>query len=249
MHIRENKESKAIKQFSRFAHTYDTYNIIQSEVARELVDRLSSKTYNTILDIGCGSGAIYKNIIKKKIEFKSFIALDSAEEMLAIHPKEEKIYKYCADFNLLETYKGIEVLSKESLLLSSSALQWSQNLDFSFRQLSQKAAKAYFAIFTSKTFKTLHSTGKIKSPIYSTSELKENIEKHYVASFELKEYRLEFKTVKDMFKYIKKSGVSGGEKQLTYKQTKQLIKSYPLKYLEFEVLFVEATSLVNSSEV
>ena len=46
-----------------------------------------------------------------------------------------------------------------------------------------------------------------------------------------------------MFNYIKKSGVSGGEKQLTYMQTKQLMKSYPLDYLEFEVLFVEARPL------
>lgn len=46
-----------------------------------------------------------------------------------------------------------------------------------------------------------------------------------------------------MFKYIKKSGVSGGEKQLSYKETKQLMHTYPLSYLEFEVLFVEGTSL------
>jgi malonyl-CoA O-methyltransferase len=46
-----------------------------------------------------------------------------------------------------------------------------------------------------------------------------------------------------MFRYIKKSGVSGGEKQLSYKQMKMLMEKYPLNYLEFEVLFVEATSL------
>ncbi len=73
--------------------------------------------------------------------------------------------------------------------------------------------------------------------------MRETIEKYYHAEFELKEYRLYFETVREMFNYIKKSGVSGGEKQLTYKQTKQLMKTYPLDYLEFEVLFVEATSL------
>jgi len=46
-----------------------------------------------------------------------------------------------------------------------------------------------------------------------------------------------------MFRYIKKSGVSGGEKQLNYQQMKRLMENYPLNYLEFEVLFVEATSL------
>jgi aminopeptidase N len=63
------------------------------------------------------------------------------------------------------------------------------------------------------------------------------------ATFELKEYRLYFETVREMFNYIKKSGVSGGDQQLTYTQTKQLMKQYPLDYLEFEVLFVKGVSL------
>jgi len=41
-----------------------------------------------------------------------------------------------------------------------------------------------------------------------------------------------------MFKYIKRSGVSGGKKQLNYKQMKKIMQNYPLDYLEFEVLFV-----------
>jgi len=43
-----------------------------------------------------------------------------------------------------------------------------------------------------------------------------------------------------MLRYIKQSGVSGGKKQLSYKEIKRVIKDYPLDYLEFEVLFVKA---------
>jgi len=42
-----------------------------------------------------------------------------------------------------------------------------------------------------------------------------------------------------MFKYIKKSGVSGGEKKLSYKEIKKLINNYPLNYLEFEILVLK----------
>jgi malonyl-CoA O-methyltransferase len=45
-----------------------------------------------------------------------------------------------------------------------------------------------------------------------------------------------------MFQYIKRSGVSGGEKQLGFKEIKVLMNSYPLDYLEFEVLFVNTVS-------
>ena len=89
----------------------------------------------------------------------------------------------------------------------------------------------------------MHETAQITSPIYSEGVLRETIEKYYGAAFELKKYKLHFESVREMFNYIKKSGVSGGEKQLTYKQTKKLMKNYSLDYLEFEVLFVKAASL------
>jgi len=234
--------SNAIQEFSRFAHEYDTYNVIQAEVAKSLVEQLPSSHYTTLIDIGCGSGEVYKNLEKNNVSFDHLIALDSSQEMLKIHPSSKKIEKRCADFNNLQTFENIS-LAPESLVLSSSALQWSKDLDFTLSEISKKSSNAYFAIFTSNTFKTLHETAKITSPIYSASVLREAIEKYYHAVFELKEYRLSFESIREMFNYIKKSGVSGGEKQLTYKQTKQLMKTYPLDYLEFEVLFVKATSL------
>jgi len=234
--------SNAIAEFSRYAHEYDTYNVIQAEVAASLVKQLSSRHFTTLMDMGCGSGEVFKNLDKHNISFERFIALDSSKEMLEIHPSDKKIEKICADFNRAETFEKF-FLSDNSLFLSSSALQWSRDLDFTLCEISKKVTHAYFAIFTSDTFKTLHRTAQITSPIYSTEVLQNTINKYYHASFELKEYKLYFKSVAEMFNYIKKSGVSGGEKQLTYTQTKQLMQNYPLDYLEFEVLFVEARPL------
>jgi len=235
--------SNAMNEFSRFAHQYDQHNMIQAEVAKRLISGLTGNHYQTIIDLGCGSGAVYKNIQEQKITYERFIALDSAEEMLAIHPSDKKIQKLHADFNQQATYEHLGYLKEEVTLFSASALQWSKDLDFVFTQLSSLARKAHFAIFTSGTFHALHKTAGIKSPIYTKEQLQEVIGRYYAATFIRKSYRLEFKTVRDMFRYIKKSGVSGGEKQLSYKQMKMLMEKYPLNYLEFEVLFVEATSL------
>ena len=62
--------------------------------------------------------------------------------------------------------------------------------------------------------------------------------KYFDAALEVVNYRLEFESTRDMFRYIKHSGVSGSRKVLGYKQTKQLMRDYPVNYLEFEVAFI-----------
>ena len=235
------KHTAAVKEFSRFAHSYDVHNMIQDEVAETLVTSLPENRYDKVIDIGCGSGAVYKYMCKMNIQVSQFIALDSSSEMLAFHPNYSNIEKVCANFNTEDAFSFAS--DESSIIISASALQWSQDLDFTFSNLAKKASSAYFAIFTSNTFKTLHLTAKAISPIYSVEELEKNIEKYYKADFEVKRYQLHFSSVQEMFRYIKKSGVSGGERQLSYKETKYLMTTYPLDYLEFEVLFVKAKAL------
>jgi len=232
--------SKVIKEFSRFAHQYDQYNEIQVEVARSLISKLPDKPFKHILDLGCGSGAVAKYMEASRYTYETLIAFDSSEAMLEIHPSSAKITKICADFNHIDFIKNLPRIQYD-LLISSSALQWSTNLDQTFSLLSSLSQNAYFAIFTSGTFKTLHSLAGVSSPIHSVEAVKKSIEKYYgEVSFELHYYTLIFDSVREMFRYIKRSGVSAGEKKLGFKETKRLIESYPLDHLEFEVLFVQA---------
>jgi len=233
------KVSNVIQEFSRFATEYEQYNIIQSKVATTLVSMLPLSHYQTIIDLGAGSGKVYQNLMARKITFQEFIALDSSKEMLALHPNGSSIKKICADFNLPQTFEQLK-RKEEVMLLSSSALQWSRNLDFTFSQLSQVSQNAFFAIFTSNTFKTLHRIAGVSSPIHTTEALKKAIDTYYKASYTIEEYTLHFNSAEEMLRYIKRSGVSGGERKLGYKEIKTLIKQYPLEYLEFEILFVKA---------
>lgn len=232
--------STVIKEFSRFAHQYEQHNMIQVQVAKRVVEKLPKNSYGTILDIGCGSGQIFRNIEKKHIQFTSFTAFDSSEAMLALHPDSRKIEKVCGNFNSRKFRSGLDKKAYD-LVLSSSALQWSSDLNFTIGTIAALTNNFHAAIFTSNTFKTLHATAKVNSPIYSAEEVQKYIERYYEnATFELHTYSLEFDSVREMFRYIKKSGVSSGEKKLSYQETKSLMQSYPLDHLEFEVLFVEA---------
>ena len=71
--------------------------------------------------------------------------------------------------------------------------------------------------------------------------IKEAFLKFFNCEFETILYKLEFDNKKDLFDYIKKSGVSG-EKSLSYSDSKKLYKDYPYNYLEFEVIFVKTIS-------
>ena len=230
-----------IDEFSRFANLYETHNIIQSQVSKKLVDMIEHRDYKKILDIGCGSGSIYKNIIKNNMEFKEFVVADLSMEMLKIHPSSSKIKKISFDFNDIKSFEDIGY-NNYDMVISSSALQWSQDLDMTLKEISNLSDKFYFAFFTSNTFKTLHNIAGVKSPIYTKKIIEDRINNYYNATFEIRNYKLYFNSVYDMLRYIKRSGVSGGKKQLSYKEIKQVIADYPLNYLEFEVLFVKATA-------
>ena len=235
---------RVAQEFSRFANDYSQYNIIQREVAKKLLTLLPNNRYENILDIGCGSGEIYKNITTDGIEFVEFTGVDISKEMLSLHPHGKSITLIQDDFNSKDSFKSLKANSYD-IVLSSSALQWSSDLDATLRAISLLSSEFYFSIFTAKTFHTLHQIANIESPIHSSDILSTTIDRYYSADYETIRYKLHFDDTYDMLRYIKMSGVSGGEKRLTYKETKRLIDSYPLDYLEFEVLFVSATKDLN----
>jgi malonyl-CoA O-methyltransferase len=214
-------------EFSKQANSYDNYNIIQKQVVKKLVGNIHKKP-KKILDLGCGSGAVYKEITW---ELEEFIGVDKASNMCKLHPTDNHIKLLNQDF---ETLKFEEF----DLVISSSALQWARDLDSLFKTISHHTNEIAFAIFCDGTFKTIYQTAKLEPFLPNKHELLNLLENYFEFTHEVVDYRLEFKDNLSKFRYIKKSGVSGGERKLGFKETKALIENYPHKYLEFEVMFV-----------
>ena len=230
---------KIVKEFSRFAEEYSQRNVIQMEVAEKLIGMLPKKRYKKVLDLGAGSGALYNFMLKEQVIFDKFTAFDFSKEMLSLHPKEKKVSLLCSDFNKSESFEKFSV-NEFNLLLSASALQWSSELNSVLQNIAPLAPEHYYAFFTSNTFVTLHKTAGVSSPIYSEEYIKKILNSYFECEFELMEYRLAFNSVQEMLRYIKRSGVSGGSGKLGYRAMKNLMRTYPLDYLEFEVLFIKA---------
>ncbi len=226
---------KISEEFSKHAKEYDTYNIIQKKVIKKLLADVQTKP-KYILDLGCGNGELCRNVEWK---YKHFVGVDFAPQMLELHPKSKKKEAIYGDFNDATLFEHLRTYGFDHLF-SASALQWAEDLDKVFASIAKLNIPISLAIFTSGTFITLNKTANLISLLHSSTQIQALQEKYFNAEFEVVNYTLEFENTREMFRYIKRSGVSGSRNVLGFKETKQLMREYPLNYLEFEVAFIRS---------
>jgi malonyl-CoA O-methyltransferase len=215
------------KEFTRHASTYHDYSTIQKQVAHELLQRITTKP-KKILELGSGSGIIYRSL---DWSVEQFVGIDFSEGMCQLHPKSSEVTIYHDNFDAFD-YSRFEENAFDAII-SSSSLQWSNDLAKLLPALQRLSNQHYFAIFTAETFGEIFDFLEIQSPLkpkayYST------LLKDY--QMETLRYQLTFQSRKELFEYIKKSGVSGGEKRISYQEAKKLYLTYPSLTLDFEIL-------------
>ncbi len=221
-------------EFEKHAKLYDKFSKVQKEVAVELIKNIKSKP-KKILDIGCGSGAIYKNI---SWDIDKFVGVDNSSSMCSLHPKNSKTEIICEDFDAIKFDGLCEVFGKFDMIISSSSLQWSKDIENIFAQSKKSSKDIAFAIFTDKTFQDIYKITKKQSFLPKVEDISRYAKENWDVKIWQKRYRLYFEDNLSKFRYIKKSGTSGGVERLSYKQMRELIRRYPNDYLEFEVIFI-----------
>ncbi|MEA1916262.1 MAG: methyltransferase domain-containing protein [Campylobacterota bacterium] len=226
---------KVNTEFSKNAQSYGNYNQVQIDVAKHLLGLIENKP-KKIIDIGCGSGAVTSLI---NYEYEKIYGVDFSKEMLYLHPKSEKIELIHENFDDISLFNRLNSIDAE-MIISSSAMQWSKDLHVLFNNIKKLNRLFYGSIFTANTFKTLHQYANVESILLSSKDIKKIAEDVFEnCTITTKNYKLYFDTTEDMLRYIKRSGVNGSKKMLSLAQTRELIKTYPLNYLEFEVLFIK----------
>jgi len=225
--------SSACHEFSRYAAEYGSRNVIQRHVAEKLIAATSDRA-KRILDLGCGNGTLYSLI---DWEVERFVGVDFSASMLEHHPLSPNVELILGNFNDSALFERLRD-ERFDRIYSASALQWADNLDGVLKSLASLNTSMSLAIFTAGTFKTLHECARVTPLLRSSDEVMAIAEKYLDAKFEVLHTTLEFDSVREMFRYIKRSGVSGGRRVLDFAQTKRLMETYPLNYLEFEVVFI-----------
>jgi len=221
-------------EFSKYASSYENYNVIQQKVATKLLSHVKGRP-QSILDLGCGRGALVEKI---DWDYQYFVGIDFAQGMLELHPKSSKIKCIYGDFNDTALFEHLQTYQFD-YIFSASALQWAKDLESVFENIQKLQTPVSLAIFTANTFKTLHATAGIESPLLDKESL-HVMQKQYFPQtyFEVMHYTLVFEKSEDIFRYIKRSGVSGSRNILNFKEMKHLMQNYPSQSLEFEVVFI-----------
>ena len=225
------------QEFSKNATSYNSHNIIQSSVIVELLKLIDDKP-STILDIGCGRGGVFENINWK---LNKFVGLDFAPGMLDLHPSSSHIELYVKDFNDVDCFDDIRDMNF-SRVVSASALQWSKDLDNTFKKIKSLNTPVSLAIFTSNTFKTLYEVAKLPKLLRSKEEVIEIAGKYFELEYKILTYELKFSSIREMFRYMKKSGVGGARNMLNISDMRKIMRDYPYDFLEYEIILLHEKS-------
>ena len=218
------------KAFSKSSKSYQETSYIQREIAEYLIYKIKDRPHK-IVDLGCGDGAVRK-LIDWKID--KFLAVDFSKEMLNLHQTGEEIELFQTDFDKEIVFEKISK-EKYDILISSSALQWSQNINKLFKNLENLKIPIYLAIFTDKTFNELHKYFGITSPIISIKDILKNSNAY---KYEVIKKKIEFQKSIDILKYIKNSGVSGGKNRVSNRNIRKFIDSNRILSLTLEVIYL-----------
>lgn len=211
-------------KFDKFANTYIQYNFIQKKIIKSYLPFIKKR----VVDLGCGSEGLCKY---KKFDF--YLGVDKSKEMLKLNPCNV----INMDFDEKKCFEKIKEYNFDQIV-SFSALQWSKNLEFVFKEIKKLNKSFLLAIFTSNTFKSLHSFLGVKSPIYLKEDILSYSSIFNSLSIDIIYYEMEFNNAKDMLNYIKFSGVSSNTNAKISK-IRALLENNLLKKLEFEIVVLK----------
>lgn len=245
------------KNFSKYASDYDRYACLQRRCAQRLITELKNNYYETILDIGCGTG-IYTKLLSQKFPEAKIEALDLSDKMIEV--ARQKMDKDKINFIIADA-ESLDINQEFDLITSNGAFQWFGNLKktlLSYKKLLREKGCILFSIFGPKTFYELKSSlnqmdsgsNFISSSTFrKKSELINFLKKNFPKSYFQEEiFKEKLENIEELLRKIKYTGTRGFGINQKGIWTKEKIKRLEKLYLadfgkivaSYQVFFVKA---------
>jgi len=206
-----------VKNFSKYAHTYDKYADIQRCAARGLLGLIKKRDIADILEIGSGTGN-YTLLLKKEFANARIKAVDISDKMVEV--AAEKIKDISIEF-MVEDAETIDLAERFDLVTSNACFQWFEDLDGTlakYKDLLKDDGMILFSIFGPATFHELNtSLGCLAEGISAGAgnfigrkEIEKNLDKNFkkVRIREVK-FKKTFSCLRDLLNEIRYTGANG----------------------------------------
>ena len=217
-----------IKRFAKNLEHYNDNAKIQKQMAEKLLSFINKCKFDSVLEIGCGTG-LMTSLAVNKISYKKYIAND-------IVPDCEKFIKNI-DSNIEVRIGDVETIIKNScekydLIISNASFQWIEDLESFIETLINRLKPNGILLFSTFGMENLREiryiTGKGLN-YYSYSELCNLLKNSkYRAEEEIRV--INFKTPSDVLKHLKYTGVNSISSE---QWTKKDLKSFENEYNNF----------------
>ena len=241
-------KDKARLSFDRAAHRYDQSAKLQQQVARHLINLVSthSKDPFSILDMGCGTGQVTEAVCRLYPESEVF-ALDFAEKMLM--QTQSRLAKLGVAVNLVCADAEQLPFSANSfdLITSSLMLQWSNDLSSTLKTCNSTLngnGKMVFSTFVEGTLLEIKQSWQIVDQSEHTSRfLSEEALQSMVGAVGFSRYEVVYETiimtyssVREMIQEMKQIGASNAHKDRDRGLTgKQRFKAFESAFEQYRL--------------
>ncbi|MDO8442829.1 MAG: malonyl-ACP O-methyltransferase BioC [bacterium] len=240
-------KNKVIMNFSRHALRYDTYAIVQKEMALEFINIIKEKKepFVNILEIGAGTGFLTK-LLCEKFPHSSILATDISEAMLTVARRNLSIYPNVM-FKQLDG-ENLNCNKEEfDLIVSNAVIQWFNNYENTFTSYLKALKQGGYMMsstFGEGTFQelrfslqiALQNLGIVSSTFPGQDLLNKDKLRDYLifCGFSqvkiTEDYRLmKYNTVTQLFESIKNTGAGNATGNRVFhnaKLTSELIRCY-----------------------
>ena len=203
-------EKKIVESFSKYAHSYDRYALLQRSMAERLASFLPQKPPAHILELGCGTGVFTRHLLTMPL--KKLTLNDISPEMIKIlktrlsTPDNTKFLVGNAEKIPLEM---------ADLICANAVFQWFENPSKTLTRLKgslNKKGTIIFSTFGPETLVEFRQAANMVSPttLYSIKQWKTFIKNtgFVLSSFDMEKRKIFSPSAMNLIKNLQQIGAA-----------------------------------------